>query len=72
MHDFAEINARLFHLKVRLLLRRCVYFFKLHMAFHGGDAPGKKGANVSEGKPEVGTDINICRGLIGFGSTTIP
>ena len=29
MHDFAEINARFFHLKVRLLLRRCVYFFKL-------------------------------------------
>lgn len=42
------------------------------MPFHGGDAPGKKGANVSEGKPEVRTDINICRGLIGFGSTTIP
>ena len=28
MHDFAEINARFFHLNVRLLLRRCVYFFK--------------------------------------------
>lgn len=32
----------------------------------------KKGANVSEEKTKVGTDINICRGLIGFGSTTIP
>ena len=31
MHDFAEINARFFHLKVRLLLRMCVYFFKFQI-----------------------------------------
>lgn len=42
------------------------------MPFTGEMRLAKKGANVSEGKPEVGTDINICRGLIGFGSTTIP
>lgn len=41
-------------------------------AFSRGRRVWQKGANVSEGKPEVGTDINICRELIGFGSTTIP